>query len=93
MIKAEKEKEVEGTVCCDSIIIIWWTRIVRLLWTIVLELANKDRLAKEDLLRELAIQMGLPQNIVPSTTSTTTEQPQNLVIVGGFNQTRLVEKY
>jgi hypothetical protein len=64
-----------------------------------LEKENQERRAKEDLLRELAIKMGLPVTLVPSsttsttttTTTTTTESTQNDVMVMGhlFNQTRL----
>jgi hypothetical protein len=64
-----------------------------------LEKENQERRAKEDLLRELAIKMGLPVTLVPSsttstttatTTTTTTESTQNDVMVMGhlFNQTR-----
>ena len=60
---------------------------------------DKDRLAKEDLLRELASKMGLPASIVPSTTRTTTTTattttttepaPDHMIIMGHhFNQTR-----
>ena len=62
---------------------------------------DQERLAKEDLLRELAAKMGLPASIVPATTTTrttttteesTTANAHDVFIMGhSFNQTRHVK--